>query len=196
MLNTLLTIGLLILLINLGQLYQKKKKEFHNAQKLNFEILKTNEEIKQTLAIGLYHRFNKTQGELEGEGYNPHQFESFVAEVMQKYYGGNTYVTPPIGDFGVDIEHNRSDGRYLGQVKCFSNSIPFDPIALIHSNMIKQNVKGGFVVTTSQFTEPAIQYNEGLKIELIDGIKLVEYWLAGSEKSIENLKTERKTESA
>jgi len=180
--NTLLTLILLGLTVKLGLLYWKKKKTFEEIETLNFQILKTNEEIKETLAIGLYHRFNKNEGELEGEQQTPLEFEQFVADVMKKFYGGETFVTPASGDFGVDIEHNRVDGRYLGQVKCKANPIIYEPIALIHSNMIKYSAKGGFVVTTSRFTKPALDYKEGLGIELIDGIKLVDYWLQGLEK--------------
>ena len=47
--------------------------------------------------------------------------------------------------------------------------------------MIKHAAKGGFVVTTSRFTNPALHYSDGLGIELVDGMKLVEYWLQGLE---------------
>ena len=144
--------------------------------------MKTDEEIKQTPLIGLYHRFNKDIGSLEGEDSNPYEFESFVAQVMEKKYGGNAFVIQRSGDYGVDIEHDREDGRYLGQVKCYSDSIKFDPIALIHSNMVKEEATGGFVVTTSHFTEPAKKYNNGSNIELIDGMKLIDYWLQSLQK--------------
>lgn len=48
--------------------------------------------------------------------------------------------------------------------------------------MIKQNAKGGYVITTSAFTKAAKQYAEGLDIELVDGVRLVELWLDGVEK--------------
>lgn len=184
MLNTLISVILIVLGIKLFTVYQEKKKELVNTRELNLALLNADEEIKKTLLIGLYHRFNADVGQLEGEDSNPYEFESFVAQVMEIYYGGNAFVTQRSGDYGVDIEHNRVDGRYLGQVKCYSDSIKYEPIALIHSNMVKEDAKGGFVVTTSQFTEPAKKYNEVLNIELIDGMKLVEYWLEGLQKQI------------
>jgi restriction system protein len=45
--------------------------------------------------------------------------------------------------------------------------------------MVKKGAKGGYVITTSSFTPAARQYAEGLGIELIDGVKLVDLWLSG-----------------
>jgi restriction system protein len=56
--------------------------------------------------------------------------------------------------------------------------------------MEKQGAKKGFVITTSDFTSDAISYWKGIKdfdIELINGIKLVEYWVKGMEQKKEVL---------
>lgn len=55
--------------------------------------------------------------------------------------------------------------------------VGYEPIALLHSNMVKQNVSQGYVVTTSNFTENARSYAQGLQIDLINGTDLVEMWL-------------------
>jgi restriction system protein len=107
-------------------------------------------------------------------------FESFVADVIQRSKGGSTWVSPSTGDFGVDFEYTTQEGLFLGQVKCYQGDLPFDPIALIHSNMVKKGAVGGYVITTGAFTSSARRYAEGLDIELIDGVKLVELWLAGT----------------
>lgn len=184
---------LIIVVGNLAYLYYKRHKELTNLKEINFELLKNNEEIKRTLAYGLYFRFNssKTKEEYLSEtSKTPSDFEDFVAKVLENYYGGTTYNRGGSGDFGVDIEHEReNDEIYLGQVKCYNpdNYLPFETIALIHSNMVKENAKGGFVVTTSGFTEDAKKYNFSLNIELIDGTKLVEYWISGLEKQMEQI---------
>jgi restriction system protein len=74
----------------------------------------------------------------------------------------------------------------LGQVKCYKpeNPVGFEPIAIIHSQMIKQKALGGFVVTTSYFTPNAIKYSEELNINLIDGQRLIDMWTQGVENTI------------
>lgn len=140
--------------------------------------------LKRTLVNGLFFRFNFPTDEKGEFKYSdifmkqtPHEFESFVAQVLEEKFGGETHVTVGSGDYGVDIEHRRSDGLYLGQVKCEKNNLSFNPIALIHSNMVKRNAVGGYVITTSDFTPGAKKYARGLGIELIDGVSLVDMWL-------------------
>jgi restriction system protein len=101
------------------------------------------------------------------------------------YYGGQAFVTGGSGDYGVDIEHNQQNGKYLGQVKCYApdHLVPYEPIAIIHSQMNRQQAKGGYVVTTSDFTVHARKYAEGLNIMLINGPQLVALWLKGLEKA-------------
>jgi len=182
--DTILIGALLILIGNLVYLYYKKRKELLNLREINFELLKNNEEIKKTLAMGLYYRFSKQTIE---EGETPTDFERFVANVMKNYYGGETYLRGGSGDYGINIELEREEGTFLCQVKCYGEheNVSFEPIALIHSNIIREDANGGFVVTTSDFTEQAIRYNNSLKIELINGIKLVDYWIEGLEKQLD-----------
>lgn len=155
--------------------YRKKLKKL---QQLIFDVLNANEEMYQAMALGLYHRFKNDN---EGDE-SPLDFEKFVARVMSDYFGGDATVIGGSGDYGVDIEYKGSDGLYLGQVKCYQphkNNVSFEPIAIIHSQMVKQNAKAGFVVTTSDFTPNARTYAEGLNIQLINGRELVEYWVKG-----------------
>lgn len=96
-------------------------------------------------------------------------------------------MTPPSGDLGVDFEHSNGSNKYLGQVKCKKTDISFDPIAILHSNMVKQSAQGGYMITTSSFTKDAKQYAEGLNIELVDGVRLVELWLNGVKRDEEEI---------
>ncbi|NOU99105.1 restriction endonuclease [Paenibacillus planticolens] len=74
----------------------------------------------------------------------------------------------------------------VGQIKCNAdnNPVSFDPIAIIHSQMIKQNAKGGYVITTSTFTLNAKVYAEGLNIKLIEGRELIDLWVRSLEHKI------------
>src|SRR5699024_4820415 len=172
-------------------------------RKLNFKTalltnsLVASDEIKRTLAMGLYLRFRR-EDEKDAHDFNentifikqdPIAFETFIAEVFESARGGNTWVSPPSDDFGVDVEYNIGSNKYLGQVKCEKNDISFDPIAILHSNMVKQNAKGGYVITTSAFTKAAKQYAEGLDIELVDGMRLVDLWLDGIKKDEKEIKS-------
>ncbi|MDQ0899183.1 MULTISPECIES: restriction endonuclease [unclassified Paenibacillus] len=154
---------------------------YYFREKLNQEreniigMLKINHELRDTLKHGIYQRFKKDEDNPDKE--DPFDFEYFVAEIMEHIHDSRTYVTKKSGDFGVDIEEYREDGLYLGQVKCYDKPLKYEPIAIIHSQMIKQGAKGGYVVTTSSFTEKARDYAEGLNIELIEGTQLVEMWL-------------------
>ncbi|MFS0673657.1 restriction endonuclease [Ornithinibacillus sp. 179-J 7C1 HS] len=50
--------------------------------------------------------------------------------------------------------------------------------------MVKRGTTGGYVVTTSDFNPAAKKYAKDLNIELIDGIKLVTYWLEAMENKV------------
>lgn len=172
--------------------YTKKNNVYKAA--LLAQHINSSEEMKKTLAMGLYLRFKKEHEENPDKysslyiKQDPWIFESFVSEVIEKSKGGSTWVSPKSGDFGIDFEHKTEDGLFLGQVKCYQGDLPFTPIALVHSNMIKTAAVGGYVITTGSFTSSARKYADGLKIELIDGVKLVELWLEGLENAEQEIK--------
>lgn len=150
--------------------------------------------LRKTLAMGLYYRFHKTkENETDCSSslfirQDPLEFEHFVADVMGKLYGGSVYVSQASGDYGIDIEHEREDGMYYGQVKCYKDDLDFSPIAKIHSNMEKHNAVGGFVVTTSDFSERAKKYAQGLNIQLINGEDFVDLWMESLELETNKIK--------
>ncbi|WP_228027585.1 restriction endonuclease [Bacillus fonticola] len=167
----------------------------HSHEQRNNEIareMNDSEEMKRTLAAGLYLRFQK---QAEGVAYSafydtqdPLLFEDFVAEVIELAKGGSTWVTPPVNDQGVDFHHDREDGLYLGQVKCSATDVGFEPIAVLHSQMIKQDAKGGYVISTAGFTNAAREYAKDVSIQLVDGMKLAEWWLEARAVSEEDVK--------
>ncbi len=150
-------------------------------------LIEGHDDLKQTLVTGLYHRFKAEEGTEE----TPYDFEVFVAKVFEKCHGGLASTTALSGDFGVDIEHTRQDGLHLGQVKCYAsqNKVDFSPIAIIHSQMVKRGATAGFVVTSSDFTDNAKKYAEGLNIELVNGKDLVELWVKSLEHDVETGKS-------
>ncbi|MFD2637839.1 restriction endonuclease [Piscibacillus salipiscarius] len=163
---------------------EQKDKDANAARKIE-----QSEEIKKTIAMGLAYRFNYPRSrneddEIVFEGgtdlflkQTPLEFEDFVARILKKHLGGNIYTTPESDDHGIDFEHYLEGELYLGQVNVFKDNIGAGPIAVLHSNMIKSGAKGGYVITTSGFTDSAREYASELDIELIDGTTLVNYWL-------------------
>ncbi|MDP5276205.1 restriction endonuclease [Chengkuizengella axinellae] len=176
----------LILLTGLGVFIWKNPHFFQIKLK---KFIQSDLEFKQTLAMGLYYRFNyptrklpdgRVMFEKSSKTFlkeRPLDFEHFVADLIKINYGGQVTVSKGSGDFGIDFEHRVKGALYLGQVKAYKNDIPYDPIASIHSNMVKHDAKGGYVINTAGFSEGAKQYAKGLNIKLIDGVELVNLWL-------------------
>jgi len=171
----------LIILVLVGILVLQWKKERTKKSEEIYKNLTVSDEFKKTIALGLYQRFCK---EVEEKKYSstflksdPLDFENFIADVLKHRYGTEAFVTKSSGDFGVDIEHGVGDRKVLGQVKCYREDMGFEPIAILHSNMVKQNASKGYVVSTAGFNKNALSYAEGLNIDLIDGTELVEMWI-------------------
>jgi restriction system protein len=190
-----------LILINVGiYLYFKKRNDLESA--LLAEKLESSLELKQTLAMGLYLRFNypRTKKEDGSTAFDrgseifikqlPYEFEDFVASVIKKRFGGDVFVTSRSGDFGVDFEHITEKGLFLGQAKVYKEDVNFEPIAILHSNMVKQNAVGGYIITTSGYTKAAKEYAKELNIELINGVALVEYWLGSIDNTVYSLSNE------
>lgn len=170
-----------IILLLIGVLVYQWRKGNNKLEEEALRMIVIADEFKKTLALGLYQRFCQ---EVEEKKYsttylksNPLDFEHFVADVLRHRYGFEAFVTKSSGDFGVDIEHGVGDGKVLGQVKCYREDMGFQPIAILHSNMVKQNASKGYVVSTAGFNENACSYVEGLNIDLINGMELVEMWI-------------------
>ena len=138
------------------------------------------DELEKTLAIGLYHRFKKEKDFDERPEYkeeDPYAFEHFVAKVLETQFGGKAVPTKKSGERGIDIIHERAEGLYLGQVKCELGKVNYVPAAVLHSQMVKQNAVGGYVIAVRDFEQSAIDHVVGININLIDGKQLVHMWL-------------------
>ena len=138
------------------------------------------EELENTLVIDLYHRFKKDKDECENDEYkreDPYHFESFVEKNLEGQYGGQATVTRKSGDGGIDIVHKRSEGLFLGQVKCELNNVSYVPAAILHSQMVKQGAVGGYVISARDFEQSTKEYVKELNIQLINGKELVKLWL-------------------
>lgn len=187
---------IIVQLLIIGVLIFYIKKRGEQEASIVARQIETSLDLKRTMAMGLYFRFNFPYVKNNNQEIkfvkstdlflkqSPLQFEDFVVPIIKNQYGGNAFVTVKSGDYGVDFEHEREDGLYLGQVKAYKENLDFTPIALIHSNMVKRGARGGYVVTTSDFSPAAKEFAKGLNIELIDGIKLVTHWIGALDNKI------------
>ena len=144
------------------------------------QYLNNDEEFETTLAIGLYHRFKKDKDPAEISEYNqddPYTFEHFVAKVLESQFGGKAVPTKKSGERGIDIIHSRPEGLFLGQVKCELSKVNYVPVAVLHSQMVKKNAVGGYVISVRDFEKSANDHIDGTNISLIDGKQLVHMWL-------------------
>lgn len=172
--NVLFSLSIVAICYLLYQYYNQKRM-LENYRRNALDAITSHEDMKETLRIGLYNRFKRDLEQEKDE--DPLLFEHFVANIMTTVRGCSTYVTKSSGDFGIDIEERTDNGLYLGQVKCYKEPVGYEPIAIIHSQMVKQGATGGYVVTTSDFTSNARTYALGLNIDLINGRQLVDLWL-------------------
>ncbi|SEQ12994.1 restriction endonuclease [Piscibacillus halophilus] len=187
---------ILLQLVLIGVLMWFLRKEQREKESITARKIEQSDELKKTLVMGLAYRFNYPRkrnevDEIEFEGgsdiflkQTPLEFEDFVARIIKKQLGGNIYTTIESDDFGIDFEHYLEGELYLGQVNVHKENVGAGPVAVLHSNMIKNGAKGGYVITTSNFTDTARDYARELDIELIDGLTLVNYWLETMEEKV------------
>ncbi|GAE28392.1 5-methylcytosine-specific restriction enzyme MRR [Halalkalibacter wakoensis JCM 9140] len=181
--------------ITLGSIFHslRLKSKHNDFADLLLDQIEQDLELRKTLAMGLYLRFAKgvDRNIPHGQSFikeEPDQFEHFVADIIEAKFGGDMFVSKASGDYGVNFENRREEGLYLGQALCTAEDVTYESVALIHSNMNKWGAVGGYVITTAGFTEKAINYADGLGIELINGVELVTMWLETFEEDTAYLK--------
>lgn len=178
----LLIIGFLLFIASGAYKYYTLSRELEELQSLSIQVMDTNAQMYKTIATGLYHRFKKEEAEGKeavSESYirnNPYEFAYFVADIMEGIYGGEAFVTQSGGEPGVDVEHARGSGLFLIHTLCQAKDAGVESIALIHSQSIRQEAKGGIAVSAGGFTPEAKAYAEQVGVELIDGVQLAHYW--------------------
>ncbi|RPF53317.1 restriction endonuclease [Aquisalibacillus elongatus] len=176
-------------LVLIGVLMWFLRKEQREKDSFVSRQIDRSEEVKKTLMMGLAYRFDyprerNDEDDIVFKGgsdlfikQTPMEFEDFVARILKQHYGGNIYTTPESDEYGIDFEHYLDEELFIGQVNVSRENISAGPVATLHSNMVRNGAKGGYVITTSNFTKSAYEYAKDLDIKLIDGVKLVDYWL-------------------
>lgn len=157
-------------------LHRIRTNELRKESSILNKIISQNDDVRKILLAGMYQRFKSEVGKTAD---TPFDFEHFVAKTIQITLGGTCEVTPRSNDRGIDIYHYSEVGLQIVQVKCHApnDRIDFTPIAVLHSQMVKQNTEGALVVTTSSFSEEAIKYANEVNVRLIDGEQFLDMWL-------------------
>jgi len=106
---------------------------------------------------------------------DPYDFEKYVADLFM-IRGYEVELTPRTGDGGKDIILRKDGEIHIVECKRYNENhkVSRPAIQKFHSALIDMNAKEGFFVTTSYFTQPAMQYTINKPIRLIDLPRLIE----------------------
>ena len=105
---------------------------------------------------------------------DPYEFELFVVEIF-RLHGWEGHATPRSNDLGVDARMRKGETTALIQCKRYGDGSPVGRPAVqaLCGQVGKEKASVGYVVTTSHFSEQAIRWAHGQKIQLIDHRKLI-----------------------
>jgi restriction system protein len=99
-----------------------------------------------------------------------HEFEILVGQVFRSRGYRVSETGGPGADGGVDLELTRAGERYLVQCKQWKAfRVGVDVVRELYGVMAAKGVAGGFVITSGRFTDEAMAFAEGRKVELVDG---------------------------
>lgn len=104
----------------------------------------------------------------------PRHFEQFVADIWQERQGWQTKVSDSGADGGIDILGQPSQGGKLTAVQCkryaAHNRISSDQVQQYAALRQQHSEIGGVtIVTTAEFTQPALDTAAQLDVRCIDG---------------------------
>lgn len=108
-------------------------------------------------------------------------FEVYCGNLLKTMGYNNVQVTELVGDGGKDIIAYKDGEKYYIECKLWdwtieNNSVGRPVAQKLVGAMVKDKVKNGIIITTSYFTNEAIEYAKNIPditLELIDGDKLV-----------------------
>lgn len=111
------------------------------------------------------------------KGMPPAEFETEMANMFSKL-GYKTEVMGGSHDGGVDVMAEKDGEKYLIQCKKYLTSVSGVEDVRAFSGVVSAKLaKKGFFITTNKFTlEAEKEFEQNPRIELIDGLKLIEYY--------------------
>ena len=148
-------------------------------EKLGDNIIKKNEEEKRKYNIvkkknEIYFKNNEIQTLIDNFRDEPSKFEEFCADLYRKM-NYTVKVTPKVNDGGYDLILHKNNEKSIVECKCYAlrHSIGRPLIQkLVGANQQAQADRMIFI-TTSYFTDEAVEYAKEVSVELINGENLM-----------------------
>ncbi len=111
--------------------------------------------------------------EIDLENMTGEEFEILCQEIFSKYFSVEVERTPLVGDGGKDLIIRFDEPAYV-ECKHHKSTVGRPVVQKLHSAMVTDWVKKGYIVTTGEFSPQAINHvkDNMLPIELIDGREL------------------------
>jgi restriction system protein len=104
---------------------------------------------------------------------NWREFEMLIGEYFQRN-GYKVMPTADGADGGIDIKMTMSGETYLVQCKQWrAYKVGVQPVREFYGVMTATGAVGGYIVTSGEFTDEAVNFADGLNLRLIDGRKLL-----------------------
>jgi len=119
-----------------------------------------------------YQNFVETQ---QLDALPPRRFEVLVKDLFERM-GYIAELTKITADGGVDLVLSKDKEKFVVQCKRYKGRVGQPILRDLLGTMVHEGAVKGFLVTTGEFTKPAIKWAEGKNIDLIDKYKLAE-WL-------------------
>ncbi len=102
------------------------------------------------------------------------EFEEAIRRIFAKL-GCTLSLTKQTGDGGIDLDgyHNATSGRVVVQCKRYRGTVGVSAVRELYGVAVsEQDITQGFLVTTGRFSRDAIDFAQGKRLRLIDGVEL------------------------
>jgi restriction system protein len=90
--------------------------------------------------------------------------------------GFTTMRTVPTNDGGIDIIATRNDpilsGKYIIQCKDWQGNVGVKPVRELYGVIVSEDANKGILIVSSEFSQSAVEFARGKRLELIDGEQL------------------------
>jgi len=158
------------------EFYYKHRNLSIEKERLRIEKIKAKAEV---LKIIRKEEFMKLKGNNENE---ENIFELYCSRLLPLMGFENIEVTPLVADGGKDIIATKNDEKYYIECKLWdwnieNHYVDRPVVQKLVGAMVKDRVKKGMIITTTNFSNGAIEYANGLpediQVQLYDGDKLV-----------------------
>ena len=113
---------------------------------------------------------------------DPERFEHAIGALFQKH-GFQVMHKGSTGDGGVDLKMTKDGMKFIVQCKRYTNAAVGEPaLREFYGALINHGASHGYFVTTSRFTQPAVDFARNKPITLVDE-QILRKWIAGEKLS-------------